>query len=236
MSDHRDHRHLRRGLGFLLVGDHGHPFGAQHVGLQHEPFVTDLDRLGAPLGDALCRGHDQQAGRAVETGAQGGHVHRPAQPLAIIGAELHLDHDRKHRLALEQQDHQVGAVLGRDDLGEVDRLLPDLIVLRHLHIERLLQHLRGQIRTIAEQIHQGFVQHRRHGASIGARPLRQQPQLHGGVASTEAMGSFSDGPSGVEELLGLGDGEGPTEPAVEQLQIATGKDGPALPPQPDGAV
>ncbi len=58
-----------------------------------------------------------------EVRAKIGDVAGPREELSVVflQRELDLDNDAEDRLRIDKQDHEVGAVLGRDDLREIGR-------------------------------------------------------------------------------------------------------------------
>jgi hypothetical protein len=71
-----------------------------------------------------CRvgSHDEQAHWAAVHGSRAHCVLGPAVALPRVDAELELDDERPERgVAVEQENDDIGAVLGGLDLGQVDR-------------------------------------------------------------------------------------------------------------------
>jgi hypothetical protein len=91
---------------------------------------ADRDGLARPVGDRLGGGDHQHAGVALVARADAGDVGGPGEALARVGCELHLEHDGEHRLAIAQEDDEVGAQLGGVELGQVGGLDPGLGVVR----------------------------------------------------------------------------------------------------------
>ena len=90
-------------------------------------------------------------------------------------AELDLDDDHPDRdVAVEQEDDDVGAVLGGLDLGQIDRDEAGLGVGRERDAEHFDEDLGGERRAVLEEIHEDLVGHRGHGGDLRMREGRDQ--------------------------------------------------------------
>ena len=89
------------------------------------------DGSASPHSDDRLGGDDEEHGRAVELGTQGGDVDRPCQQLVAIPLELDLDDEAGDRTAVAavEDGDIVGAVLGGYHLGQVDRAALDAVMI-----------------------------------------------------------------------------------------------------------
>ncbi|WP_437586313.1 hypothetical protein [Sorangium sp. So ce1000] len=89
----------------------------------------------------------------------------PAEALSRIDGELDLDDEHGDgEVVSEQEDDEVCAVLGRLDLGEVDRGDACSGVWRERHAEHLDEELCGERRTVLEEIDEDLMGHGGHRA------------------------------------------------------------------------
>ena len=107
-----------------------------------------------PARNGVVAGDHEQADGAADFRPQVRGVDGPGEPLAPIAAELHLDDDAEHGLAVAEQDDEIGAVLGGLQLDEVRRLNARLGIGRKRDPESIAEQLWRQHRPIAEQQHQ----------------------------------------------------------------------------------
>lgn len=63
---------------------------------------------------------------------------------------------------IRQHDHNIRAVLGRRQVGQIASLEPRALMARHRHTEGVRQQLGGQLGPVTEQLDQCFMQMRRH--------------------------------------------------------------------------
>ena len=115
---------------------------------QHEAGDAGLDRLRAPGGDVGVGGDDEQArGAAVAWRARPSSTRASVKRLrGSMPSWTSTMSDPDRDVAVEQEDDDVGAVLGGPDLGEVDRDEARLGVGGERDAERLGEELGGRAR------------------------------------------------------------------------------------------
>jgi hypothetical protein len=133
---------------------------------------AEVDRLGRAARRGGLRRHDDHHERALVPGARADRVLRPRVALAVVALELGLDDRAEHRPVIDEQDHGVGVVLGRRDLGERGIGQPRLGERRHLGAEQLGQQIGDKLRTAADQLEHTFMKYGRHGDTCAACTAR----------------------------------------------------------------
>ena len=97
------------------------------------------------------------------SGARARRVVGPGEALARVDAELDLDDEDPDRdVAVEQEDDNVGAVLGGPDLGQIDRDEARLGVGGERDAERFGEQLGTQRGAVLEEVDEDLVGHGRH--------------------------------------------------------------------------
>lgn len=92
-----------------------HAFGADDY-RREDGATADADRLGSPTRHrALRRDHEHDA-LALEPRPKARDVNGPGEALPVVGAELYLNDDGEDRLAIDQQDDEIGAILSWNDV------------------------------------------------------------------------------------------------------------------------
>lgn len=142
---------LGRRLGLLLVGDLGNRLWAQHQRCEPRPGLPEVDGLGGPARHPGVGGDHQHAAGAAEPGAQGHGIQRPRVALVLVGVELDLHHDAEHRPAGVEEHHEVGVILGRDDLAQVGLLQAHVLVVGQLLVQDIPQELGRQGGPVLKQ-------------------------------------------------------------------------------------
>lgn len=165
MRQHRQNRQLRIPLRDGHVVDDGNRRRADDQGRQRSA-GAQVDGCAAPVGHRVAGCDDENARGTLEPGAKARHIDRPGEPLAIVSLQLHLDDDAQHGHAVDQQDDQVGPVLGWRDVGQVGRLEVDVGVGRQRDVQGVAQELGRQLGPVAEQKQQRFVGERRHRGGL----------------------------------------------------------------------
>jgi len=154
-------RQLRIVLCHSRVVDDGHRRRADDQGRQGSA-RAQVDGRAAPAGHGVARRDDQDARGTLEPGAKACDVGWPCEPLAVVALQLHLEDDAEHGLAVDQEDDQVGAVLGGRDVRQVGRLEADGGVGRQRDVKGVAQQLGRELWAVAEEEQQRFVGERRH--------------------------------------------------------------------------
>ncbi|HEX7670602.1 MAG TPA: hypothetical protein VF395_13500, partial [Polyangiaceae bacterium] len=123
---------------------------------------VERDGGGRPSGDGAIMGHDEELDGALVTGAEASHVHGPREPFSVVPSELCFNDNTEHWPSVDQEHDGVGAVLGRDDFGEIGGSETSFRVRRQLEMKRLAEELGSELRMIAEEQDERLVVERRH--------------------------------------------------------------------------
>jgi hypothetical protein len=171
----RQHGQLRSAGRLRRVRHDGHRRSPKDRRTQDEARDADLDRLRAPCRDVRIGRDDEQAHGAAVRGARPGRVVGPAIPLARVDAELDLDDEHPDRhLAVQQEDDDVGPILGRPDLRQVDRDEARLRVRREGDAERFGEKLGPERGAVLEEVDDDLVGHGDHALLAGTLTSSKQ--------------------------------------------------------------
>src|SRR5262249_10282407 len=143
-----------------------HRVAPEHGRAQDEAGDARLYRLCAPGGDVGMGGDDEQRHGAAMGGARARDVFGPGEALPRVPAELDLDGDDVDgNVAVEEQDDEVGAVLGGLDAGQIGGGDARLGVYGERDAERLGEQLGGERGAVLQQVDQDLVARRGHACS-----------------------------------------------------------------------